>query len=182
VATGINGTGWTCTLGTLTCTRTDNIAAGSSYPAITVTVNLASNTPASVTNSATVSGGGSASPNTSNDVTTVNPAQIVAGTVQLQTTASLVKLNNGSYQATVVIVNNGTGTAQNVKLTAATLGAASGSTIPQTLGNIVPGGGFVITTVTFPSSAGTSGSAVAEKYSGTYTGGTFGASIRATLP
>ena len=106
----------------------------------------------------------------------------MAGTVQLQTTASLVKLNNGSYQATVVIVNNGTGTAQNVKLTAATLGAASGSTIPQTLGNIVPGGGFVITTVTFPSSAGTSGSAVAEKYSGTYTGGTFGASIRATLP
>ena len=186
VATGISGTGWTCTLGTLTCTRTDNIAAGSSYPTITVTVNLASNTPAQVTNSATVSGGGSASPNTSNDVTTVNPQQIVCGTVQLTTTASLVKLGNGSYQATVSVVNNGAGTAQNVKLTAATLGVPSGTPLPQSLGNIIPGGGFVTTTVTFPSSAGTSGSVVAEKYTGTYsacpTSGSFGASIRATLP
>jgi uncharacterized repeat protein (TIGR01451 family) len=186
VAIGISGTGWTCTLGTLTCTRADNLAAGSSYPAITVTVKVASNTPAQVTNSATVSGGGSANPNTSNDVTTVNAAQTVCGTVQLTTTASLMKLGNGNYQATVTIVNNGTGTAQNVKLSTATLGLPSGTPLPQTLGNIIPGGGFVTTTVTFPSSAGTSGSVVAEKYNGTYTAcptsGSFGASIRATLP
>jgi hypothetical protein len=97
-----------------------------------------------------------------------------------------MKLGNGNYQATVTIVNNGTGTAQNVKLSTATLGLPSGTPLPQTLGNIIPGGGFVTTTVTFPSSAGTSGSVVAEKYNGTYTAcptsGSFGASIRATLP
>ena len=186
VATAIGGSGWTCTLGTLTCTRADNLPSGSSYPAITVTVNVASNAPAQVTNSATVSGGGSANPNTSNDVTAINPQQIVCGTVQLTTTASLVKLGNGSYQATVTTVNNGTGSAQNVKLTLATLGAGSGAPIPQTIGNLVPGGGFATTTVTFPSSSGTSGSSVLEKYNGTYTAcptsGSFGASIRATLP
>ena len=186
VASAISGSGWTCTLGTLTCTRADNIPAGSSYPAITVTVKVASNAPALVTNSATVSGGGAASPSTSNDPTTVNPQATVCGTIQLTTTASLVKLGGGSYQATVTMVNNGTGTAQNVKLTAATLGAGSGTPIPQTIGTIGPSGGFATTTVTFPSSSGFSGSLVAEKYTGTYTAcptsGSFGASIRATLP
>jgi uncharacterized repeat protein (TIGR01451 family) len=182
VATGMSGSGWTCTLSTLTCTRADSLSQGTSYPPITVTVNLASNTPAQVTNSGTTSGGGSANPNTSNDVTNVNPQQIVQGTVQLVTTASLVKLNNGAYMATVTIVNNGTGTAQNVTLTAATLGPAAGAPTPQSLGNIVPGGGFVITTVTYPSNAGNSGDTVIEKYSGTYTGGSFGSSLRVRLP
>jgi len=182
VATAISGSGWACTLSTLTCTRSDSLASGLSYPAITVTVNLASNTPAQVTNSATTSGGGSGSPNTSNDLTNVNPQQIVQGTVILVTTATLAKQGDGSYLATVTIVNNGTGTAQNVTLTGATLGPANGAPIPQSLGNIVPGGGFVITSVSFPSSAGSSGSQVIEKYTGTYTGGTFGASIRVKLP
>jgi len=45
-ATAIGGTGWTCTLGTLTCTRSDVLAAGASYPVITVTVNVANNSSA----------------------------------------------------------------------------------------------------------------------------------------
>jgi len=64
-ATDIAGTGWSCTLGTLTCTRGDALAASTSYPVITVTVNVASNAPASVVNNATVSGGGETK--TSND-------------------------------------------------------------------------------------------------------------------
>ncbi len=67
-ATAISGTGWTCVLGTLTCTRTTVLTAGSSYPAITLTVNVANNAPASVTNSVTVSGGGQT--NTANDTAT----------------------------------------------------------------------------------------------------------------
>jgi uncharacterized repeat protein (TIGR01451 family) len=72
-ATAISGTGWTCTLGTLTCTRADALAANSSYPAITLTVNVAANAPSSVTNSATVSGGGevNVANNTANDPTTI---------------------------------------------------------------------------------------------------------------
>ena len=75
-ATAISGTGWTCVLGTLTCTRSDALAAGSSYPVITLTVNVSLTAPASVTNSATVSGGGenNASNNTANDLTTINAA------------------------------------------------------------------------------------------------------------
>jgi len=56
-ATAINGTGWSCTLGTLTCTRADALA---SYPPIVVTVDVANNAPILVTNTATVSGGGEA--------------------------------------------------------------------------------------------------------------------------
>jgi hypothetical protein len=40
------------------CTRSDALAASSSYPALTLTVNVASNAPASLTNTAAVSGGG----------------------------------------------------------------------------------------------------------------------------
>jgi fimbrial isopeptide formation D2 family protein/uncharacterized repeat protein (TIGR01451 family) len=73
-ATAIAGTGWSCVLGTLTCTRSDALAAGSSYPVITLTVNVAANAPASVTNTANVSGGTESDTgnNTANDATTIN--------------------------------------------------------------------------------------------------------------
>jgi uncharacterized repeat protein (TIGR01451 family) len=64
-ATAISGSGWTCNLGTLTCTRSDVLAASSSFPAIAITVNVAANAPSSVANAATVSGGGES--NTGND-------------------------------------------------------------------------------------------------------------------
>ena len=72
-ATAMSGTGWTCTLGTLTCTRSDVLAAAASYPPITLTVNVAGNAPASVTNTATVSGGGETNTgnNTASDPTTI---------------------------------------------------------------------------------------------------------------
>ena len=74
-ATAMSGTNWACTLSTLTCTRNDALAAGASYPTITLTVNVASNAPASVTNTATVSGGGetNTSNDTANDPTTITP-------------------------------------------------------------------------------------------------------------
>src|SRR5207247_183217 len=74
-ATGLAGTGWTCTLATLTCTRSDVLAAGASYPPITLTVNVAVNAPPSITNVAVVAGGGDASPgnNTGNDPTVISP-------------------------------------------------------------------------------------------------------------
>src|SRR5438034_6604389 len=40
-ATAISGTGWTCVLGTLTCTRSDALLAGATYPAITLNEDLA---------------------------------------------------------------------------------------------------------------------------------------------
>ena len=106
---------------------------------------------------------------------------VLAGTAQLTITAVLSKLSGGGHQAIVTVTNNGTGTAQNVQLTGATLGAASAA-VPISLGNIPHGGGTAVTTLIFSSAAGADGAAAAERYTGTYTGGTFGASIRASLP
>ena len=64
-ATGLTGSGWSCTVASKTCTRSDALAASAAYPDITVTVNVASTAPPSVTNKATVSGGGET--NTAND-------------------------------------------------------------------------------------------------------------------
>jgi hypothetical protein len=105
----------------------------------------------------------------------------VQGTVQLVTTAMLALQNDGSYQATVTLKNNGTGTAQNVTLTTATLGNAAGSPVTATVGDVQPGASATLV-ANFPASAGASGTAVVERYTGTYTGGTFGGSIRAVLP
>ncbi|HEV7490578.1 MAG TPA: hypothetical protein VGO25_07210, partial [Rhodanobacteraceae bacterium] len=75
-ATAMSGPGWTCTLAALSCTRTDALAMGASYPAITLTVNVAANAPASVTNTANVSGGGETNANNdaANDPTTIDNA------------------------------------------------------------------------------------------------------------
>jgi hypothetical protein len=64
----MSGTGWTCTGNT--CSRTDSLAGGASYPAITATVNVSATAGSPLVNSASVSGGGSATA-TSNDSTTI---------------------------------------------------------------------------------------------------------------
>jgi sugar lactone lactonase YvrE len=64
----MSGTGWSCS--GATCTRGDALSAGSSYPPITVTVNVAADAPSQVSNQAGVSGGGSAAASASG-VTTV---------------------------------------------------------------------------------------------------------------
>jgi len=62
-ATAISGTGWTCVLQTVTCTRSDALPADAlfnKFPDITVTVNIEGTAPTTVTNQVTVSGGGDA--------------------------------------------------------------------------------------------------------------------------
>jgi hypothetical protein len=72
-ATSLSGTGWTGDLNSLTCTRSDALPAGSSYPFITVTVAVATNALASITNIVSVAGGGDANTtnNSASDVTTI---------------------------------------------------------------------------------------------------------------
>jgi uncharacterized repeat protein (TIGR01451 family) len=74
-ATAIGGPGWTCSLDTFTCMRVDVLAAGASYPPITVTVGIAPTAPDSLDNTATVVGGGDVSP-ANNSVT--DPTAVVA--------------------------------------------------------------------------------------------------------
>ncbi|MBZ5521076.1 MAG: DUF11 domain-containing protein [Acidobacteriia bacterium] len=105
-AAGMFGTGWSC--GLLTCTRSDVLAGGASYPAITVFVNVASNAPATVTNTATVSGGGDVSPgnDTATDLTTVNPSPDL--TIALSHTPDPFSVGQaGTYTITVSNTGNG---------------------------------------------------------------------------
>jgi uncharacterized repeat protein (TIGR01451 family) len=66
----ISGTGWSCTGNT--CTTANALSPAISYPAIIVTVNVAPNAPAQVTNEVSVSGGGSTVAN-GNDPTAIAP-------------------------------------------------------------------------------------------------------------
>jgi uncharacterized repeat protein (TIGR01451 family) len=76
--TSMAGTGWTCPSpsGGNTCTRSDALAAGASYAAIVVTVNVAANATSPQVNTVSVSGGGSAIASAT-DSTTINPSPSV---------------------------------------------------------------------------------------------------------
>jgi uncharacterized repeat protein (TIGR01451 family) len=105
--TAIGGTGWSCTLATLTCTRTDGLAANHSYPAIALAVSVTAPSPTNVINTATVSGGNDGNPlnNTAND-----PTAIIAPIVDLRTTisanSSVIAGTNG-FIYTITITNAG---------------------------------------------------------------------------
>jgi uncharacterized repeat protein (TIGR01451 family) len=102
-ATAAAGTGWTCTVGpTVTCTRSDILAPGASYPPITLTANIAANAPTTITDTATVMGGGSASKSASD---TVSVAPLPAPSL------SITKSHSGTFGAgqtgayTIVVKN-----------------------------------------------------------------------------
>jgi uncharacterized repeat protein (TIGR01451 family) len=89
VAQAMSGTGWNCSgntfpatgPATLTCTSSGVLASGASTGAITLTVDVASNAPASVINAVAVSGGDEGADktgnNTFNDTTTVTSSSPV---------------------------------------------------------------------------------------------------------
>ena len=85
VPTSAAGAGWTCSIAgqDVTCSRNDALPAGSSYPPVTLTVNVALTAPPTITNIATVSGGGDATPDnaTASDVTTIVAAAAATATV-----------------------------------------------------------------------------------------------------
>jgi hypothetical protein len=102
--------------------------------------------------------------------------------VTLTTNSTVIGSHSTGYTATITVQNTGATAATNVTLNTVTLGTASGTPLPQTWGTIGAGGSATFM-VSFPGSAGLDNAGVAEKISGTYTGGTFSASIRSvTLP
>ncbi len=129
MATAMSGAGWTCTVATVTCTNTNALASGASYPPIVLTVNVATNAPLFLTNTASVNGGGMASNVAGNmavdnvtvrqhTTTTVSPAtQDYDDTVTLQATitppgvaGSVQFVVNGSSVG-AAIYNGGSGLA-----------------------------------------------------------------------
>ncbi len=110
-ATGLSGSGWNCTLGTLTCTHGDSIAAGASAPPLTLTVNVAATAPASVTNTATISGGGDVNPanNTATDLTSITPVALVPDLRVTKSHAGDFFVGQQGATYTVSVTNAGTG-------------------------------------------------------------------------
>ncbi len=84
-ATSLNGVGWVCSVSAVSCTRTDALAGGASFPAITLGVSVAANASGTVTDQAAVSGGG---------------PENATGSIQTQIGVSA----NGKIQHVVVIV------------------------------------------------------------------------------
>jgi uncharacterized repeat protein (TIGR01451 family) len=139
-----SGSGWGCStnLTTMTCTRSDVLAASTSYPTISLNVNVAGNAPPSVTNTATVSGGGeiNTSNDTASDPTTINPAPSLA--VVKSHTGNFTVGQTGNYTITVTdigsLATNGTAVTVNdslpVGMTATTINATgwSCSSVPTT--------------------------------------------------
>ncbi|HVC93509.1 MAG TPA: DNRLRE domain-containing protein, partial [Pirellulales bacterium] len=108
--TAAGGTGWNTNISgsTVTATRSDALANGGSYPALTLTVSVANNAPASVTNSAKVAGGGET--NISND-TASDPTTIIQAadlTIGVSHTGDFQQGASGDHY-TVTVSNVGLG-------------------------------------------------------------------------
>jgi len=77
----MGGTGWTCASGGTTCTRNDALAAGASFPPITVSMDVATGATSPQVNKVTVSGGGSALGSASDSTVILLNSPLVAVTV-----------------------------------------------------------------------------------------------------
>jgi uncharacterized repeat protein (TIGR01451 family) len=97
-AVSMQGSGWLCQASpTIGCNRGDSLAAGASYPPLTLTVNVASNAPSSVTNQVSVSGANA------NDPTTINPAANVTLTLASDPTGLQVRIGSSGAYSTAPI-------------------------------------------------------------------------------
>jgi uncharacterized repeat protein (TIGR01451 family) len=164
--TGPNGAhnGWACTLigQNLTCTRSDVVAGNTSYPTITLLVTVANPAPLSVTNTATVSGGGemNTANNTASDPTiipcTTDPSQNNTNPLMISrfrmngpagSQDEFVEIYNPSTTAHTVAAGNCTG-GYSVVATAGNGTTSNGVTqvcaIPN--GTIIPAGGYYLCT------------------------------------
>ncbi len=111
VATAFAGIGWTIIESTgqrVTATRSDALAAASSYPALTLTVNVTHTAPASVTTIATVSGGGEV--NATNSTTSLSTPVMPVGASLFTFDESRYDVNEESGPLLVTILRSGSRT------------------------------------------------------------------------
>ena len=152
-----SGTGWTtCTVVAqlVTCTRGDVLAAPGTWPAISVTVSVDQSAPASLSNTATVSGGGDITPanNSSTDVVPIASQADLA----LVKTGPLNAIPGNNIVYTLVVTNNGPSDSLGVilsdpaptNLTFVPTGGLCGAGFPCNLGTI-PNGSSVTVSATF---------------------------------
>ena len=164
-----SGAGWTCGINgaAVTCTRSDALAPGASYPAVTITVNVAANAPASVANTATISGGGDVNTanNTATDVTTIlrRHCRWISRSRRLMVVTTYTPGMAISYTITVTnagpstasgfsIADNVPATIAGVSVTCVVTGTgncgtngSSGNSVSFTAASLAPGAGNMLT-------------------------------------
>ena len=115
--TGAGGTGWSCSIAsqTVSCTDATALAGGTSYPPITVNLNVAQTAPASITNTALVSGGGEI--NLTNDSSTDTATVISIADLSVSNAATPDPVAAGAnITYTQLVTNNGPSAADNAAL------------------------------------------------------------------
>lgn len=175
-ATSIGGSGWSCTVSPLQCTRSDTLAVGGSYPDITLSVSTP--TAGDYTNTANVSGGGEASTVTGNNsaadpftvgatdlrLTKTGPASVLAGDT---VTYTITVWNRGPSQASGTVITDAVpANLSNVTWTC----TASGSAVCSTRGgsgDVNLSADLVYNTTTTGNTTPTSGSYVTIAVTGT---------------
>jgi uncharacterized protein (TIGR03437 family) len=96
-ATAMSGSGWTCTVSTLTCSRSDTVAPAAAYPPIALSVRVAANSPAAVTNNASVAGGGETVTNNNSAADSINIIPTQPITVGTSSVGLVFTVDNVSY-------------------------------------------------------------------------------------
>jgi uncharacterized repeat protein (TIGR01451 family) len=129
------GTGWACGIAgqTVTCTRSDALAASGSYPIITIAVAVSQAASSPLTNTATVAGG--------NEINTANDSAADSTTITSQADVAVTKI---ASSGTVTVGSNVTFT-----ITASNLGPSNATGVQVT--DLLPAG------LTFVSSAQSQG-------------------------
>ena len=179
--TAASGTGWSCSIAssTVTCTRANSLGAASSYPVINVMVAVSQTAPASVVNTASVSGGSEL--NVTNDTASDSTNVVSSSDMAITKTASPNPIKQGNILTyTLGVTNNGPSDATNVTATdtlpstvsyisatptQGTCSQASG-TVTCLLGSMISGASATISiqvTAVTPSSAVNSASVTADQ-------------------
>jgi len=117
--TAINAPGWTCNsvpAASLSCSRSDALAAGASYPNIVLTVSIDGDVTGEVENTSTVSGGGDSdlSDNTSSST---NPVSNVADLAITKTASKDEVVIGENFTYALKVTNNGPSKATSVAIT-----------------------------------------------------------------
>ena len=139
-ATAMTGGGWTCDLPTLACTRADVLAAGGSYPAITLTVNVAANASALLLNQVSVSGGGAPSAATTDPTSITTPAALLTpapnSTLAGASATFTWDTGTGAVQYHLAVGTTGAGSANLFNQNTGTTRTQTVSTLPVTGGTV----------------------------------------------
>jgi hypothetical protein len=98
---GFSGTGWSCSAAgqTVTCTNDSSVAASSSYPTLTLNVNVSPTASGLISNRVGVSGAGVAATNSNTDMVDIEPAAVLA--VTKSHVGTFTQGQTGEWQITV---------------------------------------------------------------------------------